>query len=614
MAESSEQSVERDKREGNSLTWVWQALDQLRIKLTTPYAFLAVAVAFAATYLATSLLVGVLNDRFQNALLDAARQAADTVVRIEREHLAVWRAIAYTEGFAEAVAQENVEAAGALALPLVLNSKLECFDVVVVDGDGLLAMHHIPGGGLMDYDLRPGTKYGDWEIVQKVLRGETDEHGDKYAGLVKTEWGWVFYTAGPIKQGDELVGVLLVGTYLDSLVKRLDAAALARISIFAGPGAPIVTTLAPEEPEALEIGSEEYRRSLEYQAVEIARREVEVAGRGYAEVIGPFEARYGTDLGVMTVALPLSFITDARQPTRQSLLILFSLATALVLVVGSVVATMIVRRVHRLAAATRRVADGDLDAQVEARGYDELAALSRDFNQMVHQLREGRMYRSLLGLTASPEIAERLREAYECGRVQLEAQSTVATVLFADIRGFTQYAESREPAQVMRFLNEYLQGLVGIIREHDGVINRFFGDAAMAFFGVLPEAQPAAESAENGLTAALAILHYVEEFNLQLQARGDAPLRIGVGVCTGPVVAGTIGSVERLDYTLLGDTVNIAYRLSYLNKEYPQWDLFVSADTYRLLEDGLALRATRLANVYVKGRTTPLDVYAIEEP
>jgi adenylate cyclase len=318
-------------------------------------------------------------------------------------------------------------------------------------------------------------------------------------------------------------------------------------------------------------------------------------------------------LGVLTIALPLSFITDAWQPTRQSLIALFGVATGLVLVVGSVVASVVVQRVRSLAAATQRVASGDLNVRVDSRGYDELAALGHDFNDMVLQLREGRTYRDLLGLTASPEVAERLRQSFQQGRLELEAQLTTATVMFADIRGFTRFAESRDPGYVMRFLNEYLHDLVHIIREHDGVVNRFFGDAAMAFFGVLPEIQPPESGARRAIRAALAITQYIDAFNRELEARGEEPMRVGLGISTGSVVAGALGSEDRLDYTLLGDTVNVSYRLSSLNKEYPAWDIFLSDDTYRLLDGELDLDVTHLPDVHVHGRMTSLDIYAIGE-
>ncbi|NLF02376.1 MAG: HAMP domain-containing protein, partial [Anaerolineales bacterium] len=465
-----------------------------------------------------------------------------------------------------------------------------------------------------DYSFTPGSDYSEWDTVRTVLAEGADEIGDKYADVVQTEWGWVFYTVGPVKLEGQTKGVLLVGTYLDSVASRLDAAALARISIYVGAGTPAATTLSPEEPEILLISESEYQSILARQeAEEIPRREIDVVGRGYSAVAGAFEARHGADLGVLTVALPSSFVTDAWQPTRQSLVVLFGVATALVLLVGSMVASAIVQRVRSLAAATQRVAAGDLRVNLEPKGYDELAALSQDFNDMVVQLREGRTYRDLLGLAASPEVADRLRKSFREGRLSMEAQLTTATVLFADIRGFTRFAESRDPAYVMRFLNDYLQGLVQIIRQYDGVINRFFGDAAMAFFGVLPESQPAEVGAKNAVLASLAILEYLRAFNEQLEARGEEHLRVGFGVSTGAVVAGAIGSEERLDYTLLGDTVNVAFRLSSMNKEYPTWDLFVSSETYQLLDGEPSIEATPLPNMRIQGRMAPIDIYAIRE-
>ncbi len=588
-----------------------RAFDQLRIKLTLPYIFLALVVAFAAAYLVTGLLVGVLSDRFQTALLDAGKEAADTVVRVEQEQLAVWRPIAYTEGFAEALVEGDTDTLGLLASPLVVNEHLDCIEVLNKDGDALLTMHHQPGGDATDYDLAPGSDYGEWEIVQRVLAGEVDEFGDKYADLVKTEWGWVFYTAGPVKLKGDVVGVLLVGTYLDNMVQRIDTAALARISVYIGNDPPVATTLAPEERHVLVLGETLHQRIWAEMAERSLRRDVQIAGRDYAEIFGAFEARYGRDLGVLSVAMPLSFVTDTRHPTREYLLGLFGAATVMVLIAGAVLASRVVHRIRQLAAATQRVARGDLTTQVKLRGYDEVATLADDFNRMVVQLKEGRMSRDLLGLTASPEVAKRLHDSLQEGRLQLEAQSVTATILFCDIRGFTRLSENKDPEYIIRFLNEYMQGIVKVIRDHDGVVNKFVGDAALAFFGILPETRPREEGARNAVAASLAMLVYLKEFNRRRQERGEDPLRIGVGVNTGLVVAGTMGSEERLEYTVLGDTVNVAQRLSDMNKEYVEFDVFISADTYLELTKDLRDKAKHIGETKVKGRIAPVDVYGL---
>jgi class 3 adenylate cyclase len=599
-------------------SWLRRAFAQLRIKLTLPYVFLALVVAFVATFLVTSLIVDLLEGLFRDALIKAGEEAADTVVLIERDQLADLRLILYTEGFDEAVANGDEDAVNRLATPLVVNERLDCAEVLDAYGDAILTMHHQPGGGVTDYDFTPGSGHGEWEAVQKVLAGESDEIDgklhDKYADLIETEWGWVFYTIGPIKREGRVVGVLLVGSYLDNLVKRLDSATLARVSVYRD-GMPLATTLTSEEVGGLALGGETYQSVLANQEQWVVRRQIEVAVEDeteeYAEVFGAFEARYGRDIGVLSVSLPLSRVTGVRLPAQWQLLLTFGVAILVTLAVGALLASRVVRRVRRLAAATEQVAEGDLSAQVESRGYDEVASLADDFNRMVTQLREGRLYRDLLGLTASPEIADQLRRALEGGRVQLDPQMATATVLFCDIRGFTRLSENQEPRHVIRFLNEYMQGIVQIIREHNGVVNKFVGDAALAFFGVLPEARPPEESACEASDAALAMLDYLEELNRQRHQRGEEPLRVGIGINTGPVVAGMVGSAIRLEYTVIGDAVNVAHRLSDLNKEYSQYDVFCSVATCHELSEELQSRAVHIGEIRVEGRVAPVDVYAL---
>jgi class 3 adenylate cyclase len=592
-------------------SWLRRAFAQLRVKLTLPYVFLALVVAFVATFLVTSLIVGLLEDLFRDALIQAGQEAADTVVLVERDQLADLRRIIYTLGFDEAVVAKDADAVNLLATPLAVNEQLDSMVVMDAVGDVILEMHHLPGGGPTDYDFTPGIDYAEVEMVQKVLAGQADEIDgelhDKYADLVETERGWIFYTAGPIKKQGQVVGVLLVGSYLDSLVERLDGATLARVSVYRD-GEPVATTLLEGTP----LSGETYRDVLTRQEQWVARRQVNVAGEDYAEVFGAFEARYGRDMGVLSVSLPLSMVTGVRFPALWRLLIVFGVSILVTIVVGVVLAGSVVRRVRQLGQATEQVASGDLETQVEAKGYDEVSSLAEDFNTMVVQLREGRTYRDLLGLTASPAVAEQLRRALEGGRVHLDPQLATSTVLFCDIRGFTRLSESREPKYVIRFLNEYMQGIVKIIREHNGVVNKFVGDAALAFYGLLPDPRPPAESAGEAVTTALAMLDFLAELNRQRAERGEPALRIGIGINTGSVVAGMVGSDIRLEYTVLGDAVNVAQRLSDLNKEHSQYDVFFCASTYQELEENLQRRAVHIGETMVKGRGAPVDVYALQ--
>jgi class 3 adenylate cyclase len=596
---------------GERGSWLRRAFAQLRVKLTLPYVFLALVVAFVATFLVTSLIVDLLEDLFKDALIGAGQEAADAVVQVERDQLADLRRTLYTMGFDEAVAARDADAVNLLATPLTINEQLDSMVVMDADGGVILEMHHLPGGGPTDYDFTPGADYDEWEMVQKVLAGEADEIDgelhDKYADLIETERGWVFYTAGPVKRQGQVVGVVLVGTYLDNLAGRLDGATLARVSIYKD-GEPIATTLL----EGTALSHETYEDVLARQEQWVVRRQVEVAGEEHAEIFGAFEARYGRDMGVLSVSLPLSMVTGVRFPALWRLLIVFGVSILVTIVVGVVLAGGVVRRVRQLGQATEQVASGDLETQVPTKGYDEVSSLAEDFNTMVVQLREGRTYRDLLGLTASPAVAEQLRRALEGGRVHLDPQLATATVLFCDIRGFTRLSESQGPNYVISFLNEYMQGFVEIIRDHNGVVNKFVGDAALAFYGLLPDPRPPAESAGEAVVTALAMLDFLAELNRQRAERGEQALRVGIGINTGSVVAGMVGSDIRLEYTVLGDAVNVAQRLSDLNKEYPQYDVFFCASTYGELEGALQRRSVHIGETAVKGRAAPVDVYALQ--
>ncbi len=587
-------------------------LSQLRIKITLPYIVLAVIVTFAAAFLVTRLLSSLLENRFQSTLLDAGRKAAASMVSLEEEHLAAWRSIAYTEGLDAAVAARDRDAISLLATLPGINVQLDVLEVLDSTGTALFAMYRTPGGSAIDYTFKPGAGYADWPAVQRVLRNTTDPLGDKYADFIQTERGWIFYTLGPIVDDENrVVGVLLVGTYLDHLVARLDAAALARISIYLDAGAPQATTLAPQSPEILALDAATFEQYMERQAYQTPRRDSQVFGRTYAEVFGGLTVRFVEDAGLLSVALPLSFVTDSGGATRESLLSLFGFFTLFVIIIGVILASAVVRRIQQLADATRQVAAGDLTTQVTIKGRDEVAALAADFNQMVNQLREGRLYRDLLGMTASPEVATRLRDELEQGHLELGAQTIAATILFADIRGFTTLSEGHEPAYIIDMLNEYFQGIVGVIRQHNGVVNKFIGDAVLAFFGVLPENKPPAESARDAVNAALGMLEYVRTINHRRLAQGELPIRLGIGVNTGPVVAGILGSEIRFEYAILGDTVNVSQRLSDMNKFYPDYDLFVNSETWLLLGDTPPVEAVHLGDVEVKGRVEPVNTYAV---
>jgi len=182
-------------------------------------------------------------------------------------------------------------------------------------------------------------------------------------------------------------------------------------------------------------------------------------------------------------------------------------------------------------------------------------------------------------------------------------------VLFSDIRDFTTMSGALPPADVVRLLNEYYGHMVERIFQHGGTLDKFIGDGIMAYFGApLPDADHAAHALE----CALAMLDELARLNTERAERGEAPLRIGIGLHTGVAVVGDIGSpARRLDYTAIGDTVNIASRIEGLTKQAGT-PVLVSAAT----RDRVGARYTWRAfpPMSVRGKAEPMALFAPERP
>ncbi len=196
-----------------------------------------------------------------------------------------------------------------------------------------------------------------------------------------------------------------------------------------------------------------------------------------------------------------------------------------------------------------------------------MAVLAHSFNYMVAGLQEGSVYRDLLGRTVSPEVRDQLRQTFTSGNLRLEGQEAVATVLMTDIRAFTTLSERSDPSTVLTWLNEYFGRLVPIIQAHGGVVNKFDGDAMLAFFGILPRRQSPKNGARAACLAAMEMLAVIDQLNQERIERGDPPFVTGIGINTGVVIAGGLGTSDRLHYTIIGDTVNTTQRLESLTRQ-----------------------------------------------
>jgi len=468
----------------------------VRIKITLPYALLALLLAIAAAYLVSRVTLDSLEDRFTNQLIETGKLTSDGMVQEENRLLETLRLLTHSKGMAEAVVAEDAEHLRLIALPLAINSREEAIEILDVEGKSVLSLRHRRGGNLEEYeDSRGEAIFTQWNFVRNVLQRRELEGSDKYAGLGRAAWGDYFYVAGPLQDSrGKLVGVILVGKSLPTLVRQIRQDTLAHITVYDLNGQPIASTLSLQA-SSLALTSTETADILKQQNQASLMREVKVASITYAEILAPWEARNGEDLGLAGVSLARTFLVRTSLITRLQVFLLVAMALVLVIVVGIYLANRITQPLLRVVGASAEVAQGNLEVNVEPVGNDEVAVLAHSFNHMVSRLREGSIYRDLLGRTVSPEVREQLRQTFAAGDLRLEGQTMVATVLMSDIRGFTTLAEKAPPATVLVWLNEYFGEMAPLITAQGGVVNTFQGDALLAFFGILPRPLSPQESA-----------------------------------------------------------------------------------------------------------------------
>ena len=218
--------------------------------------------------------------------------------------------------------------------------------------------------------------------------------------------------------------------------------------------------------------------------------------------------------------------------------------------------------------------------------------------------------KQLMGLFdryVSPDVANLIWNNKD--QIILTGESKIATVIFTDIRSFTTLSESQEPGVILTMLNEYFEEMSHIIYKNNGNLNKFIGDGLMILFGLPISSGENKLDAYNAVKASLEMLKAVKMLNKRWEGK-YAPIDIGVGIHTGEVIVGNIGSSKRLEYSALGDTVNLASRLEGINKDF-KTNIIVSEDTYNLLKDEFNFRY--IASTKVKGRLKEVKIYTVDE-
>ena len=284
-------------------------------------------------------------------------------------------------------------------------------------------------------------------------------------------------------------------------------------------------------------------------------------------------------------------------------------AAVLGLAFASIITLGLVRPIRRLLSGTKAVERGNLDVEVPATSRDEIGTLTQSFNHMVGELRMKERIKDTFGKYIDPRIVKDLIQQPDTAKPGGEKR--VMTVLFCDMQGFTSLSEELTPGGLVNLLNQYFTMMSEPIRHYRGVIDKYIGDAVMAFWG-----SPFTKEEEHATFACLAALEQfsrLDEFRRLLPdlmglRKGLPDINMRVGVATGEVVVGNIGSEISKSYTVMGDTVNIASRLEGAGKQYGV-RLLISGETRKLAREAIETR--ELDSIQMLGKSEPVSVFEL---
>jgi adenylate cyclase len=257
-----------------------------------------------------------------------------------------------------------------------------------------------------------------------------------------------------------------------------------------------------------------------------------------------------------------------------------------------------------LSAASRRIKEGEFDIELHAKNQDEIGLLTESFVEMGRGLAERERLKDSFGRFVNKEIAERAMK----GELELGGEDKLTTVFFSDIRDFTAIAEKMAAQDVVGFLNSYLDRMVNCVTQTGGVVDKYIGDSIMAIWGAPVSTGNSARDALSCVRSALMMRLALQEYNRSRGTEQRPFIRIGCGINTGNVVAGQIGSKERMEYTVIGDTVNLASRTESLNKPFCT-DILITENTWELVKDYVI--AEEMPAVTVKGKAETVRMFAV---
>lgn len=313
-----------------------------------------------------------------------------------------------------------------------------------------------------------------------------------------------------------------------------------------------------------------------------------------------------TRIGELHVGVSRQRLKETLSLTR-TIVMVIGLGTLLIGVFGaSFLSHFITGPIKGLVEGVKAVAKGNLNYFIKTKSRDEIGTLTSAFNSMVESLREKEVIKDAFRRYVSKQVAEEILKEPEKYMSGLKGEKRKVAVLFADVRGFTPMTERLPAEEVVSILNLYLSKMTDVVFRHSGTLDKFIGDCLMAVFGAPLDLK---DSVKRAVMTSIEIQQEVDKINLKRLEQKKDPIYIGIGVNVGLAIAGNIGSHERMDYTVIGDSVNLASRLqSYANeKNIP---IIISDEIYEATKDHIV--AEELPLIKVKGKEKLVKAYQLK--
>jgi signal transduction histidine kinase len=439
----------------------------IRFKVILPHLLLTIIVAVTGAFVVIRLVSNSLDERLANQLLEAGRVISDQITQQELKQVGAARLIAYTQGLSEALHAGKSDQVRSLAAPVA--GGLDVESIRVFDAQGLESSHFIKQSNGATLDLTEVGEVANLPFVDQLL-SENNPDSPPKRGLAQDpeDERYYYYTAIPVMNEDQVTGVVIVGTSLNSILPQLKDTSLANVILYGEEGRAIASTVGMQGEKGLfertiSIPKERYQSVIDSENV-VSGENIMVDGHSYKIAYGPLQVG-DNRLGVFAVLLPQNYVLESSQRSRNEYVLLYSLATVAVVLLGILIARLIVNPLAKLVTVSRDIANGDLSRRTEIRTRDEIGVLASTFDDMTEHLQQ-----RTLELEQTNQLLEQMdRTKTRFIQVSAHELRTPLTI----VQGYAQLieAKAKDAPQFSRYADGILEGTNRMVEIIDNMLD-----------------------------------------------------------------------------------------------------------------------------------------------